>query len=78
MRRRTRAGAAGYPLIGQLGHQAAVAVAPAVTAKGGLDEFPHLLIGDLGLGGRCSVVKAAAGLTEHGADLADAGTGFPG
>ena len=78
MRRRILAGAQVTPRSERSSAEAAVAVASAVAPEDGLDQVAKAGVGDLRRGGCGGVVEAAAGLAEHGTDLADAAAGFLG
>jgi len=84
-------GGARHPTVGQFLSKPAVAIASgssvhlpplvpsassAVAPEDGLDQVAKVSVGNLPRGGGRRVVEAAAGLAEHGADLADTAAGF--
>ena len=63
---------AGAAFVGEFCADAAVAIAPPMSAKNTRDVLAHLQIRELGIGERSGVVKAAARHIENGANPARA------
>ena len=59
-------------LVSEFRADAAVAIAPPMSVKNTRDVLAHLPIRELGIGERCSVVKAATRHIENGANPASA------